>query len=825
MKTLFKWLYRLVLAGIAAVIIGFVGAYYLAGRSIPDYDAEYAIAELTGEVEIVRDNASVPHIFGETDESVYFGLGFAHAQDRLWQMIMMRRTAEGRLSELFGERALAIDDLMRRLDIYDLSKRSVRAQDPETLEALNAYARGVNSWLDAVNEGAQGRGAPELFLYSTPLAPWTPADSIAVAKLMAVQASAHLEEEVLRTRAMLAISPERVPDLVPDPMNQPINALPEYASFFPKDAEFPIYTDFSNGSDPLTESLSPFKSRAFAGASNAWAAAPSRSATGSTLLANDPHIGFSAPAVWYLARIELEDGGIIGGTIPGIPAIISGRSKEIGWGVTSSYMDDQDVFIERLNPEDSEEYLTPNGFKRFEIRQTIVKVKDSEPRTLTLRWTENGPVLPPSHYDVGKVTPRGHVATLAWTALSARDTSIGAMIKLMMAKSIDEAIEAGEGYIANSQNVTLIDDDEIALKTFGAAPKRAENHQSKGRTPAPGWLANNRWQGRMDYADNPEFRAPAGGILGNTNNQIVDRPFPNHISYFWGDTERIQRWQKLMMNREVHTRESFIEGQLDTVSVTARRLLPLIAADLWFTEAQAPEGTRERQRQIALDLLADWNGEMNEHLPEPLIYAAWMYTLQQRLIEDDLGPFAKDFAHLNPVFIDRVFRDVDGASAWCNVVQSTLDETCTDMARLSLDDALLWLQENYSSDLTSLRWGDAHQATHDHAVLGTTPILKWFVNIRQSTSGGDNTLMRGLTAGVGSNPFLNVHGAGYRGVYDFADPDSSVFIIPTGQSGHPLSRHYDDLGQLWRRGEYIPMSLDPELARAGAVGITTLRPR
>ena len=158
-------------------------------------------------------------------------------------------------------------------------------------------------------------------------------------------------------------------------------------------------------------------------------------------------------------------------------------------------------------------------------------------------------------------------------------------------------------------------------------------------------------------------------------------------------------------------------------------------------------------------------------------------------------------------------------------MQSSPKETCTDVARISLDEAILWLEENYTIDLVSLRWGDAHQATHDHAVLGEVPVLRYFVNIRQSTSGGDNTLMRGRTkGGEGTEAFLNVHGAGYRGVYDFTDPDSSLFVISTGQSGHLFSRHYDDLGTLWRRGEYIPMSLDEGLARAAAVGITTLIP-
>ena len=147
------------------------------------------------------------------------------------------------------------------------------------------------------------------------------------------------------------------------------------------------------------------------------------------------------------------------------------------------------------------------------------------------------------------------------------------------------------------------------------------------------------------------------------------------------------------------------------------------------------------------------------------------------------------------------------------------------MARLALDDALIWISERYGGSLESLRWGDAHQATHDHPVLGSVPVLRYFVNIRQSTSGGDNTLLRGRTSGTGPDPFQNVHGAGYRGVYDFADPDSSVFVTATGQSGHFLSRYYDDQAQLWRRGEYIPMSLDLDLARAAAVGVTVLNPR
>lgn len=815
----FVWLFRIATGLIVLAVIAVTLAYWFASRSLPTYDKTLAVPGLSAPVEIVRDSADVPHIFGATDEDVLFGLGYAHAQDRLWQMLTMRWTVQGRLSEVFGARTLRIDKLLRRFDLYSIARDAVEVQDEDTMRKLRAYAAGVNARLEEINTSALGRGAPELFLFNAPVAPWTPADSLAMGKLMALQLSGHLSDEVMRARTSLALpDPDRLRDIMPDAPGAAIAALPRYADLF---QGLPRYAE---GAGPIDHPLSPFNTTAFAGASNAFAAAPSRSAAGGTLLANDPHLGFSAPAIWYLARLQLQSGGVIGGTIPGIPSILTGRSERLGWALTSSYLDDQDVHIEELNPENPNEYRTPDGFKEFETRGSIIRIKGMEPVTITLRWTDNGPVLAGADYDLATITPAGHVASLSWTAFETEDRTISAGIRLMSAGDVDEAIEILRDFTAPSQNITLADHSAIALKMVGRMPRRDPDHASEGRLPTQGWHAENRWQGYLPYEDNPEFRNPVGGILGNTNNKLIDRPFPDHVSFLWGDTQRVHRWQRLMQSREVHTRDSFVEAQLDTVSFTARSLLPLIGKDLWYTGEAAPDGTPERLRQRALELLADWNGEMNEHLPEPLIYAAWMRALQTRLIQDDLGPLAEEFTHVNPVFLERVYRDVDGASAWCDIRQSSRSETCSDIARLALDDALIWIDETYGDALESLRWGDAHQATHDHQILGEVPILRYFVNIRQSTSGGDNTLLRGLTKGTGPDPYSNVHGAGFRGVYDFADPNSSVFVISTGQSGHFLSQHYDDLAQLWRRGEYVPMSLDAELARAANEGITVLQP-
>ena len=820
MARLFRFLLRfttgLILLGVAVLALG----YFFASRSLPVYSGTVEAAGISAPLEIVRDTAGVPHVFGQTDEDIFFGLGYAHAQDRLWQMTMLRRTAQGRLSELFGERTLPVDILLRRLDFYNLASRSFARQDAQTQAALVAYSAGVNAWLAEINEGARGRGAPEMWLFNHAIAPWQPADSLVILKLMALQLSSHLEDEVIRARTSLMLSPERVIDILPDVPGTGIAALPAYAALVPSE-DLPRYAD---GSRAELAPFTPVTLRDLAGASNAWAASPTRSATGSTLLANDPHLGLTAPSIWYLARLELSTGGVIGGTIPGVPLILTGRSETLGWGLTSSYLDDQDLFIEEVNPQNPDEYRGLDGWVPFETRDSIINIKDRPGLTLRLQWSENGPVLSPDIYDLGTIRPPGHVTTLSWTALTDEDTSMTAGLALMQSRNINEALEAASQFTAPSQNLTLADRNRIAMVTIRAMPRRDASHQSQGRLPTLGYLPQNRWRGTLPFSANPIFVDPPGGLLGNTNNKIIDRPFPLHVSFEWGDTQRIERWRFLMQSREVHTRESFIEAQLDTVSNAARSLLPLIGADLWFTGDAAPEGTPERQRQRALVLLAEWNGEMNEHLPEPLIYAAWLRALQDRLIRDELGPLAREFPRMDPLFIERVFRDVDGAAVWCDVIQSAPVETCTDMARMALDDAIVWVTDTYGPALESLRWGDAHEATHDHPVLGEVPVLKWFVNIRQSTSGGDNTLQRGRLSGVDPNPFQNVHAAAYRGVYDFADPDSSVFVTSTGQSGHFLSRHYDDLGDLWRRGEYVPMSLDPALARAGGIGTLTLVP-
>jgi penicillin amidase len=784
MATMFKWLSR---AFVGAVIIGLAAlllTYYLVGHSIPDYERDFAVNGPAAPVRIIRDAYAVPHIFGETDRDVFFAFGFVHAQERLWQMETNRRAAQGRLSELFGEITYSFDRFVRALDLYALSREAVAVQDPEVQAALEAYAEGVNAWIRTVREEALGRGAPEFFLFGAEIAPWTPADSISIAKLMALRLSDQAQVETQRAALSLVLQPERLRDILPDYPEPALIAAPEYASLFPGETFAPTFR--------RAEAMQAMPPAGRGGASNAWAVSAKRAAAAAPVLANDPHLWLSAPSLWMLARLEFPDGGVIGGSVPGMPLILVGRSAELAWGMTYAYVDEADLYIEKLNPDNPDEYLTPDGWTPFTTRDTL--------------------------------TPSGHVAALSWTALTPEDRSVTAGYGLMRAKSIGAAAAALAHQVSPAMNITLADRNGVAMVTAGRAPLRDPRSSAKGRLPAPGWTTANDWIGYMPFAELPKAMRPTSGAVANANNRTTDAAFPKHLSFHWGDPYRIRRIKKQLSQREFHTGESAAALQHDNVSEMARAVLPLIARQLWWTEDAVPQNAREELRREALEMLGDWNGEMSEHRPEPLIFYEWTRRLTIRLAADELGPALSLVEGQRPLFIERVFRDVDGAAIWCDVNKTVRAETCKEMARLALDDALGALSEQFGANPRGWRWGEAHMARHENAVFGRIGLLNLVANLEHESSGGDFTVQRAETRGAGPTPHAVAAAGGYRGVYDFADPDNSRYIISTGQSGHPLSRHYDDLSELWRRGDYIRMSLDPRDAEAGTLGVSVLTP-
>ena len=455
---MFRWAARAVIGLLALAVLAFVAVLHLIMRSLPEYDATHEVAGIQQPVEIVRDRHNVPHIFAENDEDVFFGLGFVHAQDRLWQMEMLRRTAQGRLSEIFGERTLGHDILMRSLRLYRFAALSVSAQDSKTRDALRAYAAGVNAWIKIVQRDALGRGAPEFLLFRNSIEQWSPADSVSVLNLQAWLLSEHLEDEVLRERIANKLSRDDVSEILPD-----------VPGILDKPFAYQLHSDWTPSPDRTREDLSP-KTPASpgvggpGGASNAWSVAPSKAINKKSMLANDPHLPFSAPSIWMLARLGLTAGDVIGGTIPGSPVVPVGRSENLAWGLTYAFVDNQDLYLEKIDPDDSDYYAAPGGRKKFQIFSELIEIKGKDPIRMELKWTENGPVLPEDSYDLAEIVPDGHAAALAWSMLHPKNLSMSAAYRLMQAASVGEALEAARDYRSPPMNMFVADEDEIAMQ-------------------------------------------------------------------------------------------------------------------------------------------------------------------------------------------------------------------------------------------------------------------------------------------------------------------------------------------------------------------------
>jgi penicillin amidase len=819
MNVILRWLLRIFAVAMIGLAISVALGWYLVSRSLPDYGVKLRLAEVTGEVRITRDANAVPHIRATTDHDAFFAMGMVHAQDRLWQMELNRRAAQGALSALFGARTVEVDRMVKTLDLYGLASNSLQFQTPETQAALAAYSQGVNAWIRHVNEQALGRGAPELFLFGGALSPWTPADSLAIMKMMALRLSAGARYEVLRGKFLVNLPPDKVSDILPDDPNPAVTTPERFSELFPG---LQFAAAEPTRPDPMMDLFGPPTRPGMAGASNVWAVDGSRSSGGKPLLANDPHLWLSSPGLWYLMDITGPGIGAIGGTLPGTPIVLIGRNRDLGWGLTTTGVDDQDIYIEKVNPDDPGQYLTPQGWRDFDTRSIRIEIAGEQTRFETVRRTRHGPVLGGDQFGAQAVTPEGHVAALRWTALEPEDRTMSAALHMMLAKGIDQALKASEMSLAPAQNIALADRTGVAMIVAGAIPKRNAASRSQGRIPSPGWLAANDWLGIRSPILNPRVIRPASGAVANANNRITSAPFPNHISFNWGYPYRIQRLEKELSNRAYHSREGFVALQNDAVSEMARSILPLIARDLWWRQESG--GGDDKRRRQAVEMLAHWNGDMDQHSPEPLIFSEWMRMLTRRLAADELGPLLDDVEGPRPLFVERVFRDVDGAGSWCDVNKTPETEGCPEMAALALDDALASLGREYGANIEGWRWGAAHVAVHKHTPLGSFGVLGPLFNIENETSGGNFTLLRGQSAGRGLTPFANVHAAGLRVVYDFADLDGSVMMIATGQSGHPFSRYYDHLTSLWARGDMIPMSMDDQDAAAGAVGVMILRP-
>ena len=455
----------MIFIGLAVPVAGIAGYFWLSG-SVPDLDRTVAVDGLSAPVQVVHDPHGVPHIYAADMHDAYFALGYVHARDRIWQMDARRRLATGHLAEIAGDPALGIDRLMRTLGMAQLAEASYATLPPEVQQALDAYSNGVNAWL----ANREGPLPPSFFLLGYEPAPWTPADTLALERLLALQLSGNYRDELLRARLIALLGEAQAADL------------------FPEGADVLVSIDHAALDGLYQRTLAGLEAVPSAtGASNVWALSGARTQTGAPLLANDPHLGLTIPIQWYLAHIETPELTVTGATMPGAPFTILGHNRSLAWGQTTTGADVEDLFLERIDPDDPDRYLTPDGSAAFETRtETIVVDGEPEPLTMTVRTTRHGPVVSDLEQpEIDAVREDDTVVALAFTGLDQESVVATALYRLNRAETVSQAIDALADWRAPAQNIALADaDGAIALTTPGRFPLR---RSGDGLLPVPGW--------------------------------------------------------------------------------------------------------------------------------------------------------------------------------------------------------------------------------------------------------------------------------------------------------------------------------------------------
>ncbi|MEI8144569.1 MAG: penicillin acylase family protein [Alphaproteobacteria bacterium] len=791
-----------VVLAVAAALIWYVRAVepQIAGAvALPGFDKP---------VEVVRDREGVPHIFAQSEADAAAALGFVHAQDRLWQLDLNRRIAAGRMAEIVGPPALEIDRFLRNIGIRRSAEAIWKNLDAETRQLIEAYSRGVNAYLETRTAPLP----PEFWLLRAPAPePWTPVDSVAWSLMMALDLGANMNTEINRLRLVQAgLTMEQIGEFLPPYQGEAWPALPDFTA---------LYRGLGAEARRAADAMRHFDLGVEGLGSNNWVVSGARSETGKPILANDPHLGLSAPALWYFARLTTPNGTVIGATLPAAPGVVLGRNERIAWGFTNTGPDVQDLYIERIHPDDPQQYQAPDGWRRFTLVEEVIKVRGAPDERLTVRISRNGPVISDgaSAAASGSI-PRGYALALKWTALQPDNATAQATAPMNRARNWDEFLAAARHFHAPQQNIVYADiDGNIGFIAAGRVPVRKPENDLKGLFPAPGWDARYDWAGYLPFEQLPQEFNPARGFRMSANERITAPDYPHHITFEWTTPHRADRINELLAARDKHSLASFRSIMSDVRSNAVREVLPLLVA-------ATPSADRERR---AVELLRKWDATMATDRAEPLIATAWMRELTRLVYADELGPtlFGQIWDQ-RQAFMMAVLTNKDGQGRWCNRKGQGTDVSCERLIGEALTLALDDLTRRYGADIAAWRWGVAHDARSEHRPFSRVAALARIFDVRVPVPGDTYTVnVNRHTIRNEAEPFVSRHSASLRAIYDFADLERSMFMHSTGQSGIVSSSLYRNLSERWAKVEFIPMATRRDTVMQGALGTLLIRPK
>ena len=749
--------------------------YQIFRRPLPKTRGRIKVTGVSGRVEIRRDRWGVPHVHAGTRPDLWFGQGFCHGQDRLWQLDLYRRMASGRLSEIVGGEALRADRLMRTLGLRRIAEREVPELADWLREELDAYCAGVNSAVETA------RALPAEFqLLRSGFEQWRPADMLAALKLLAFGLSTNWERELLRADMVRELGPELAARLDPAyPTGHPVVISPGGA-----------YAGDGHG---LVEQIDQVRDTlglaVEASGSNNWAVSGARSKTGRPLLAGDPHLPPSMPGIFYEVALELNGRFARGASLPGVPGVSMGQTNDVAFSFTNAMADVMDLFVERI---DGDRYEFEGEWRQLDYVVEQIAVRGSEPQRHEVRLTHHGPIV-----NEALGSDAAEPLALRWTVLDMPSIS-EANVEVLEPKSGPELVEMLSVHTAPVSNLVWADrHGSIGYKAVGRVPIRRGDCPD---LPKPGWTGEFEWEGVVPYEEMPAVQDPECGYVLTANNRIAPDDFPHHISSDYLDGYRARRIEALLLAQPEHDAESFETMQSDNYSIPGVESVHRLAR----------LRPRDQREVTAIERLKSWDGRLAPDSVAASIYQAFTMRLAREVARSAIRD-----RDLTERWLDRsdsgFINHVTSPWRWHShllalweegdedLVGRPWEELALDALRGALDD----LEDRFGPDPERWRWGRLHRLEFPHLIGQANPVFAQVFNRDLEAGGGQETVSQ--IAHDPNDPFRAMWAPCWRMVADPGDPDSSRWQAFTGQSGQPGSPHYDDLQVDWLEGRTQPM--------------------
>ncbi len=792
MKRFLKQLFISILLLLLLILLaGGIWVRWRTRASFPVLDGAIPVPGLAAQVEVLRDARGVPHIRARSMEDALFAQGYVTAQDRLWQMDLSRRYAEGELSEILGDTTLRQDIDSRTLGFPKLAETSLNELPPEDRLWLDSYVRGVNAFI----ESHRNRLPLEFLVLRYQPKPWRAVDSVAVTLNLAKELSETWEVDLMRERIAARLGKELSADVFPDhsPLDVPVADVPlDAPAPAPKTASKHEVGDSQN--DFAEDLPAPFSGEGAGIGSNNWVVSGTHTQSGKPLLANDPHLGFSIPSVWYMIHLKAPGLNVSGISLPGLPFVIIGHNDHIAWGMTNTGPDVQDLYAESFNFRNPRKYLHNGQWVDAEVRNETIRVRGQDDYHLTVKVTRHGPVV--SH-------DGDRDLALQWTLLTPHAVRIP-FPRINMARNWQDFTAALRDLSVPMLNCVYADDEgNIGFYAAGLVPIRK---QGNGSVPVPGSTDDYDWTGYIPFEDLPHSFNPKDGIIATANGRIVPDNYPYFVSGRWEAPYRTARIFQLLRGGQQFTPQDLLRIQTDITSIEDLWLARQVAA---AAEKRPPSSA---DAQYAVSVVKAWDGVARADSAATLVLEVTRRALLIRILKPRLGDDLMGYRWpMSTTFLQNVLEQ--NLTRWLPPGDADFSETLMK----SLEEGVAQIPALVrSTNHGAWKWGDTIPLIILHPLSSGLPFARRWLDIGPYPQAGMGTTVKQTSQRIGPS---------MRMVVDFSNMDGSLQNIVVGESGQPFSPYYRDQFSAWYAGQSYPMLFSDEAVEKGAVHKLMLVPQ